>query len=464
MRPLSDVSAQIGSVQIPMSQVIGALSYALDLTEGQPQGHAARSCLLGMRIARDLRLSLDNSSALFYALLLKDLGCSSNASKICYLFGGDDRAVKEGFKTVDSSSLSDMAAYIARSVTPGGSLWGKAAHLARIAFAGKKGVKELIQLRCDRGAMIAWQLQLPDATAEAISALDEHWDGGGYPQGLVGDKIPLLARIMGLAQTVEVFASNFNIQAACDMAQERSGTWFDPALVQILQSFGNDDRFWETFAVQDPRQEVSAVEPADRSLSADATTLDRIAHGFSQVIDAKSPWTYQHSEGVAEISAGLASTLGLSPGEVRIIHRAALLHDIGKLGISNLILDKPGKLTPEEMTEMRKHPSYTYELLQQVAGFRELASLAASHHERLDGKGYHRGLSADQLSVADRIICVADMYEALTAKRPYRQDLTPEAVMDILTKNAGAGICPEVFTALKYYLAHGGFTPAAIAA
>jgi putative nucleotidyltransferase with HDIG domain len=464
IRALGGISAQANSVQIPLSQVIGALSYALDLTEGQPQGHAARSCLLGMRIARELHFSPDDNSALFYALLLKDLGCSSNASKVCYLFGADDRAVKGGFPTVDCSSISDMASYIARSVAPGGSLWGKAAHLVRVALAGKKGVKELIQLRCDRGAMIAWQLQLPDATAEAISALDEHWDGGGYPQALAGEKIPLLARIMGLSQTVEVFASNFGVQAACDMARDRSGTWFDPTLVKIMQSFREDQGFWETFSAPDPRHAVLAVEPADRSLTADSTTLDRIAHGFSQVIDAKSPWTFQHSEGVAEISAGLATTLGFGPSEIRIIRRAALLHDIGKLGISNLILDKPGKLSDEEMAEMRKHPAYTYELLQQVAGFRELASLAASHHERLDGKGYHRGLTADQLSVADRILCVADIYEALTAKRPYRKDLTTEDAMDILAKNAGAGICPEVFSALKYYLAHGGFKPSAIAA
>jgi putative nucleotidyltransferase with HDIG domain len=248
------------------------------------------------------------------------------------------------------------------------------------------------------------------------------------------------------------------------MAVERSGTWFDPALVAILQSFQGDQLFWETFSAKDPRPAVSKVEPSDRSLTADPATLDRIAHGFAQVIDAKSPWTFQHSEGVAEIAAGLAVTLGLNPTEIRIIRRAGLLHDIGKLGISNLILDKPGKLTPEEITEMRKHPAYTYDLLQQVAGFRELSSLAASHHERIDGKGYHRGIAGDRLSVADRILCVADMYEALTAKRPYRKDLTDETVMDILTKNSGDGICPEVFAALKTYIAGGGYSPKAIAA
>jgi len=263
---------------------------------------------------------------------------------------------------------------------------------------------------------------------------------------------------------VEVFARRQGIEAAYQIAQERSGTWFDPNLVAALLSFRNDNSFWELFFQDDPKEAVCEFEPGDQSLVADAATLDRIASGFAQVIDAKSPWTFKHSEGVAEIAAGIAATIGLTPPEARIIRRAGLLHDIGKLGISNLILDKPGKLTPEEFTEMKKHPAYTYQLLNQVTGFRDLASLAASHHERLDGKGYHRGFNADQLSTADRILCVADMFEALTAKRPYRKDLTSEEAMTILARNAGEGICPEVFAALKTYLAKGGYSPSAIAA
>jgi putative nucleotidyltransferase with HDIG domain len=460
----SEPIGSLNDVEIRFSEVIAALSYALDLTEGQPRGHAARSCVLGMRLAQELKLPLDQSAALFYGLLMKDLGCSANASKMCYLFGADDRKVKGGIKTVNWSSMPSAVAYAAGTVIPEGSFLQKSGQLAKVALAGPKKARELIELRCERGAKIARELHFPEATAEAIRSLDEHWDGHGHPEGLRGDAIPLLARILGLSQTVEVFARTQGIDAAYGMARERSGTWFDPKLVQAMMSFRNDQRFWETFFMGDPTQAVSALEPPDHSVTADPATLDRIAHGFAQVIDAKSPWTFQHSEGVSEIAAGIAATMGLSPTENRIIRRAGLLHDIGKLGISNLILDKPGKLTAEEMTEMRKHPAYTYQLLKQVAGFRDLASLAASHHERLDGKGYHRGLSSDQLSTADRILCVADMFEALTAKRPYRKDLTSEEVMSILTRAAGDGICTEVFDALKVYLARGGYTPTAIAA
>ena len=452
------------SVQIKLSEVISALSYALDITEGQPEGHAARTCMLGMRLARELRLPTSSSTALFYGLLLKDLGCSSNASKMCYLFGADERVAKRDIKTIDWSHVSRSVGYIARTVAPQGSILRKAAKFVQVAAGGTRQAKELVALRCERGANIAKQLELPDETAAAIRALDEHWDGHGHPDGLKAEHIPMLARILCLAQTAEVFARQQGLGAAMDMARQRSGSWFDPKLVKIFLSLRKDTNFWQEFQGCDPRAGAAAFEPKEQMLSADENSLDRIAHGFAQVIDAKSPWTFKHSEGVAQISVGIADVLGFDSAQCRTIRRAALLHDVGKLGISNLILDKPGKLTAAEFSEMKKHSRYTYEILNRVAGFRALADVASSHHERLDGKGYHRGLAGEQLSMPARILAVADMYEALAAKRPYRQDLAPEEVMQILTKNAGAGICPEVFAALKTWLARSAYRPIKLAA
>ncbi len=459
-----DLFATDTSVQLKLSEVISAMSYALDITEGQPEGHAARTCMLGMRIARELGFTEQQSSALFYGLLLKDLGCSSNASKMCYLFGSDDRAAKRDVKTVDWSHVSRSIGYIARHAAPHGSIFRRAAKLVQVAIVGQKQSKELIQIRCERGENIARQLQLPEATARAIRALDEHWDGLGHPDGLSGEEIPFLARILSLAQTAEVFIREQGLEAAIEMARERSGTWFDPRLVQVFLAMQNDTAFWQELRGNDPRQAVIGFEPQDQVIAADDGSLDRIAQAFAQVIDAKSPWTCKHSEGVAEISVGIAEVLGFSWQDRRYLRRAALLHDVGKLGISNLILDKPGKLTPEEITEMRRHTQYTYDILNRVAGFRNLSDLAASHHERLDGKGYHRGISGEQLSVPTRILAVADMYEALAAKRPYRKDLTGEEVMDILTRNVGAGLCPNVFAALKTWLVKSKFQPTKLAA
>ena len=447
-----------------MSQVIAALSYALDMTEGQPQGHSARSCMIGMRLAREMDLPRQQTPALFYALLLKDLGCSSNASKVCYLFGADDRTAKCELKTTDWSSRVKSLGYVARNVVPDGSALQRARQFLSVAIQGPAKARELVQLRCDRGATIARSLQLPEEAALAIRYLDEHWDGRGYPDNLAGEQIPLFARILNLAQTVEVFWALHGLDAARDLALSRKGTWFDPQLVDAMMPVFRDEEFWSRIAGQDAAGLVATFEPEDRILDSDDDTLDRVARGFAQVIDAKSPWTFCHSTGVAEVAVGIGRVLGFSGELLKELNRAALLHDVGKLGISNLVLNKPGKLTPEEFGQIRKHPQFTQQILNRVDGFAQFSELAASHHERLDGRGYHRGLSADSLPMAVRTLVVADMYEALAAKRPYRQDLREGEVLTILQKEAGTGICPHALAGLKTFLSAGTFVPYSVAA
>src|SRR5207253_358778 len=161
--------------------------------------------------------------------------------------------------------------------------------------------------------------------------LDEHWDGRGQPRGLRGGEIPLAARILCLAQTVEVFHSARGVGLACRVATKRSGQWFDPALVKALQTFSSDAAFWTSLSHAD----VSNVEPPDRVLTVDENRLDQIAEGFAAVIDAKSPWTHEHCSRVCSIATGMAKILGFDEPSLRELRRAALLHDLGKLSISN---------------------------------------------------------------------------------------------------------------------------------
>ena len=451
--------------ELRLSEIISALSYALDIVEGQPEGHAVRSCMIGMRLGQELKLGSDQLSSLFYALLLKDLGCSSNASKVCYLFGADDLDVKRDFKTTYWTRQVDTLRYIARNVAPTGSLLDRVKHLAKLAVSGSEGAKALVKIRCERGANIARTLLMSDETVQGIRNLDEHWNGQGHPDGLKRHDIPLLARILSIAQTFEVFHNKHGFEAAYEVAHSRSGRWFDPGLVKALEAFRNDTSFWAKLTDDVPRRHLDAFEPEDRRLPVGDAMLDRIASAFGQVIDAKSPWTACHSKGVSDIAVGLCETMGLPRDELVRVRRAGLLHDIGKLGISNLILDKPGKLTPEELDTMKLHPAYTARILERVAIFRDFAELAASHHERLDGKGYYRGLDGSQMSPSARSLVVADMYEALAAKRPYRKDLTDGEVMDILAKNvANGGLCPAAFEALKVFIARSGFVPFQVAA
>ena len=146
---------------------------------------------------------------------------------------------------------------------------------------------------------------LDEATATAIYQLDEHWNGKGHPQGLKGEQISLLARIMGLAQTLEVFFSQQGLLAAMDIAEDRRGRWFDPDLVDAFLATRDGFDFWRRVHHPNPHQQVAAFEPSDAALIADEPQLDAIAAAFAQVVDAKSPWTYKHSAGVAEIAVGI---------------------------------------------------------------------------------------------------------------------------------------------------------------
>lgn len=442
--------------QIELSGVIGALSYALDITEGQPMGHAARSCLIGMRIAEAIDLAPAQSRSLFYALLMKDVGCSSNAAKVSALFEGDDRAIKYGYKLAAPGGLAGKARHTARHVTPEGGMVTRARRFAAIALNGEEISRRLIEIRCERGAEIARMVGLDQDAADAIACLDEHWNGSGHPRGRRGDAIPLLGRILCVAQTVEVFFTARGLEPAYEMAIARSGSWFDPVLVDALLSFRHDRGFWARVAGPDPAREVARDDPGAPDLPHDDSGLDLIAEGFARVIDAKSPYTARHSEGVAHIAVGIAAELGLDSSEVSDVRRAALLHDIGKLGVSNRILDKPGKLDEDEWRAVRRHPEYTLRILERVPVFESVAELAASHHERMDGRGYHRGLRAGNLSPACRLLAVADVFEALTATRPYRPGMPVEQALAIVHHDTGSAFCPEAVGGLDAWLERSG--------
>jgi HD-GYP domain-containing protein (c-di-GMP phosphodiesterase class II) len=437
----------LGNREFALSELIGGMSYALDIAEGEPPGHAQRACLIGMRLADVIGLGPDARADLFYALLLKDAGCSANSARMAALFGADDQQAKRTSKLVDWSRPVSAFAWSLRTVAPGGSLGARVERLRAISAEGEV-TKSLMLARCDRGAEIARMLGFSDGTAEAIRALDEHWNGRGQPRGLTGPEIPLAGRILCLAQTVEVFHRARGAGAACQVAAKRSGQWFDPMLVDALTSFRDDAGFWASLVAPD----LTRVAPRDRTLVVDDNRLDRIANGFAAVIDVKSPWTHQHSDRAWAIVRGIGTLLGLEAETMRGLGRAAQLHDIGKLAISNRILDKPGRLTDVEFAKVREHPLVTQQILDRVPGFRPVSALASAHHERLDGSGYPYGLTAAELTMPMRVLAIADVYEALTAERPYRPAFPVERALEIMRLEVPRRLDRDAFAALEMLL------------
>jgi HD-GYP domain-containing protein (c-di-GMP phosphodiesterase class II) len=272
---------------LSVSSILSALSYALDLTEGHPRGHSARTCLIGMALGRVIGLPAQEQQDLFYALLLKDAGCSSNAERMFQVFGGDDQAAKRGAWERDWRTLRGKASYALKFAEPGGSPGARLRKLLSLATGGRALGRSIYQIRCERGADIAQALGFSTATAHAIRSMDEHWDGGGYPEGLKGQAIPVLARIIGVAQVAEIFAEQDGPAAAMAVVRERRGRWFDPELARAFGDVAADSGVWQRVASTDVDREVAAVEPQVMQFTIDEQRLDQIAAAFAWVVDAK---------------------------------------------------------------------------------------------------------------------------------------------------------------------------------
>lgn len=462
-----------GALRLP--EILSALSFALDLTEGADPGHAVRSTLLSMRLGMALGLSQPMLTSLYYALQLKDVGCSSNAARMATLFGGDDRTAKAAVKLTDFTGLRDAFA----GHTKGNSRWLELAEGLKTVprslytlwsvVAPDRGVltrfrwflhlgktteanaHELFNLRCDRGASILRKLRLNDAACQSVMHLDEHWDGTGYPESLRGEAIPILARICAVAQNLDAFASAHGVRQSIRTLQRRSDTWFDPEIVRIAVALHKGNLLWDACEpgcpVEQTRTVAMALSP-ENATYLKAEEVDAICEAFADVVDAKSPFTFRHSIGVTETAVALAAELQLSPTQKTLLKRAALLHDLGKLGIPNSILDKPARLTVEERLVVMTHPAMSRTILERISGFGDLARIAGEHHERLDGSGYPQGLSAGQLSLESRVLALADCFSALIEERPYRGPIPLDEALGILQKDVPQKLDAEVFEAM----------------
>lgn len=435
--------------ELKLSELIASLSYALDITEGQPPGHCVRACWIGMHIGRKVGMPDSQLWELYYTLLLKDLGCSSNAARICELYLTDDLDFKRDYKTV-GDSLPQVLGFVLKHTGLKAGLAERFRSVMTILRDGPEIARELVATRCQRGADIARLLRFPEGVAEGIYSLDEHFNGNGKPARVAGEAIPLYSRIALLAQVIDVFHTETGREGALKEARRRAGQWFDPALVQAFEQVAQSDAFWATLASETIDGAVAALQPAGagRQHVLDDDYLDDIASAFGQVVDAKSPYTSGHSARVALYTDMIGEALGLSMERRRWLKRGALLHDVGKLGVSNSVLDKAGALDRAEWDAVKLHAEFTETILGRIDAFRELAAIAGAHHERLDGSGYPRGLAAEEIRIETRIITTADIFDAITASRPYRGAIPIPQALEMMRKTVGTALDPACYDAL----------------
>ncbi len=411
--------------KLRVTELLASLSLATDLGTGQPLGHGLRTSLIAVAAARELGCRPEQVRHVQQVALIRFLGCTSDSDDTARMAGGDDLAFMTAFAPAHSGSKREALGAITRSVGVGQPL-ARRARLIAIAIAKPPSAAGGLAAHCEVGAMLARRLGLEDEVITALEHAYERWDGTGDPTGLKGDEIPLETRIAIVARDADLFARGG--EDVSEVLRSRQGHAYDPRVVEAVIGLDplQGEAEWDEVLEAEP-EPVGDLDDIDQALTA-----------IADYVDLKSPWTRGHSRTVADLAdeAGRASGLADAQHHLR---RAALVHDLGRVGVENGIWDLEGPLATPASEKVRLHPYWTERVLSRCVALAGLGEIASSHHERLDGSGYHRRTTGEQLSNQARILAAADVMAALTADRPHRARFATEDAARLLKDEVVAG-------------------------
>lgn len=419
---------------VSLAELVAAYSLGTDLSLGQPMEHVLRSWLIAARIGEQFELSEADRVELYYLAMLAWVGCVAEAHDVSQWFG-DDISFRADSYDVDMAGLP-LFGFMLRHVGTGAPALRRIRLAVTLMTSGGKAVERVMLSHCLSAGQLADQFGLPPQVRSALQQAFTRWDGKGVPAGAGGEDIALTVRLLHVADIVEVFQRADGVDAAVEVARERRGTQFDPTVVDRFCSAApeifadlEDEPDWGDLIAGEP-----GLRPA---LSEDA--LDGALEALADFTDLGSPHFAGHSRGVADLAAEAARRMGMPEDEVRLIRRAGLLHDIGRVGIPASIWDKPGPLTAAEFERVRLHSYYTERMLSRPSALATLGAIASSGHERSDGSGYHRAVAGASNPAATRILAAADAFHAMTEPRPHRPALTQKAAAAQLRADVRAG-------------------------
>lgn len=412
-----------------------AVSLATDLGTGQPLEHGLRTCWSSLAAAGALGLDAAERSCVYHVALLRFLGCTSDAAETAVLAGGDDLAFNATMAPMLMAQQASSTAYFVRHLAGDLPLHRRVGKVAR-AMTDPGGAARSLAQHCEAAARLAGRAGLPEAVCHALSHAYERWDGQGHPDGLAGGDVPASVRVVTVARDVELWATAGGWAAAAGMLSRRRGHAYDP---DVVDAFLDGGQGWRDGIGDDPCAAVLDAEPAPVLTLPDAR-LDAALAAVADFADLKSPWFRGHSTGVAALAADAARSAGLAEAEATTLARSAFVHDVGRVGVPNGIWDREGPLTAEQWERVRMHPYLTERVLHRCTQLSPYGSVAAAHHERLDGTGYHHARMGDQLGFPARLLAAADAYHAMCEPRPHRPALPPAGAAAALADEVDAGL------------------------
>lgn len=415
-------------------EVFAALSLATDHGTGQVLEHGLRTCLIACELAEAAGIEGEELEDVYYLGLLHSIGCTADAPEAAVLFG-DDRAPRADYTLINPGRPPEMVGYLWRNVHPQAATPQRMRAFASAMASGPGGARASIRNHCEVGERLAERLQLSPAVREGLWYVLERWDGKGMPRGIGGEQIPAAARVLHAARDASAFYSVGGINLVESMAERSAGAGLEPSLAGLLRAHARE--LIGRVSSEDAWEHVVKTEPRPRVFHGE--TLDEACSVMGDHADLKSYGTRGHARNTAEVAEAAGWRLKLDGDAVAQVRRAALVHDLGRVAVSSAVWGKPGPLTRGEWEQVRLHSYQTERLLSRIPGLSDVSAVAASDHERLDGSGYHRALTAPQLTVPARALAAADVWCAMREPRPHRASLTASQAADELRAQATAG-------------------------
>lgn len=413
-----------------LAELVATLSIATDLGTGHPMERALRACLLALQLGDALGCDEATLADCYYVTLLRFAGCAADARHRAALFG-DELALGPEIDMVELWQVAPMLAFLHRH----GFDRLPRAELDTLLATGVQRSVEAAIATCEVGQSLAGRLGLGSGVAHALGDVFERWDGRGVPGRVRGEQLALPARIATIALDVELFYRLGGADAVQTLARERAGGQYDPAIAALVRE---RPALCEVLTTASPWDEVLAAEPGARPVVAEAA-LDETLRAIADFVDLRLPMMSGHSTAVAALCAGAGARLGLGEPEQTTLRRAAYVHDLGTASVSVSVWEKGGPLSAGEWERVRLHPYYTERVLSRAPALAPLGRLAALHHERLDGSGYHRQCLAPQLSLAARVLAAAEAYRGMREPRAHRPALSAELAAGELRAAARGG-------------------------
>jgi HD-GYP domain-containing protein (c-di-GMP phosphodiesterase class II) len=428
-----------------LAEAAGALSLATDLAMGQPLEHGLRTAMLALRAAQAMDLPEDEQVTVFYTGVLHFAGCTAE-SEIDARFFGDELAARPRMMTVAHGSRRELVTMAMRAAYPDSPPLARLGAMTRSAFGSMAEFRKWAASHCDVAHLLGARMGLSEQIQRSLRHLYERWDGDGMPGALRGTQLPLAVRLMHVAQDADVAWQQGGKPLADRVLADRAGSGLDPQAVRTFLALGS--RLYEGLDAPSIWDAAMAAEPGSRPVVGEQQ-LDECLSAVADFADLKSVWTVGHSRGVAGLAADAARAAGLADGDVCLLRRAALVHDIGRVAVPVGVWTKPGALTRDERERIRLHAYHSERVLDAVAALRPLARLAGSHGERYDGSGYHRGSRAGDLPLGAWLLAAADCYHGMREPRAHRPGLSAADATDALCQEAEAGkFAPEAVHAV----------------